>query len=79
MTIHTSPGCTLGPDVSGYTGTKKNDNCDSSARGAGCSILSNSMSYGEAFNAGGGGVFALLWDGSGLKMWYVVNWASFAE
>lgn len=70
MTIHTAPGCTLGSDTSGYSGSKMSDNCDSSNGGNGCSIMSNSnVSYGEGFNLAGGGVMALLWDVDGLKMW----------
>lgn len=72
MTIHTAPGCTLTGDTSAYTGTRLNENCDSSQGSIGCSIRSDSdISYGAGFNEAGGGVFALLWDGAGLKMW---NW-----
>ncbi|KAL1409668.1 hypothetical protein Q8F55_003664 [Vanrija albida] len=50
------------PDVSGT-------NCDSTKSGVGCSIVSDSdASYGHNFNAAGGGVFAMLWDGSGIRM-----------
>lgn len=72
MTIHTAPGCTLSGDTSAYTGTRLNENCDSSKGSVGCSIRSdNDISYGAGFNTAGGGVFALLWDGNGLKMWCV--------
>ncbi|CAK9783546.1 hypothetical protein CC85DRAFT_323762 [Cutaneotrichosporon oleaginosum] len=72
MTIHTAPGCMLSGSGSAYSGTRLNEDCDSSAGSVGCSIRSDSeISYGAGFNLAGGGVFVLLWDGAGLKMW---NW-----
>ena len=38
------------------------------AGAAGCAVISASnASYGEPFNAAGGGVFAMLWDHEGLR------------
>ena len=37
--------------------------------GSGCSIISDSnTSYGMPFDEQGGGAFAMLWDGSGIKI-----------
>lgn len=37
--------------------------------GTGCGIVSPSQSsFGEPFNAAGGGVFGMLWDGTGIRM-----------
>ena len=37
--------------------------------GTGCGIISPSQSsFGEPFNAAGGGVFGMLWDGTGIRM-----------
>jgi glutamine cyclotransferase len=37
--------------------------------GTGCSIISPSpQSFGEQFNQQGGGVYAMQWDGDGIKM-----------
>jgi hypothetical protein len=37
--------------------------------GTGCGIVSPSdSSFGEPFNAAGGGVFGMLWDGTGIRM-----------
>lgn len=37
--------------------------------GTGCGIVSPSEnSFGEPFNAAGGGVFGMLWDGTGIRM-----------
>jgi hypothetical protein len=38
-----------------------------SAGPSGCAVISgSSASYGEPFNAAGGGAFAMLWDDEGL-------------
>ncbi|ORY27342.1 concanavalin A-like lectin/glucanase domain-containing protein [Naematelia encephala] len=67
---HTTPGCDINQTTSLYRGTVANQNCDSSAGGTGCSIVDPSASsYGDPFNSAGGGVFAALWDGNGIKMW----------
>ena len=53
----------------------QNPVCDSSLGGSGCSIVSSSnTSYGMRFNELGGGVFAMQWDGAGIKMceWGVI-------
>ncbi|KAK8844602.1 hypothetical protein IAR55_006449 [Kwoniella newhampshirensis] len=71
-TNHTTPGCTTNQTAGLFTGTVRGTNCDSSHGGSGCSILSTSQSsYGMPFNQAGGGVFAMQWDGGGIKMW---NW-----
>ncbi|WVQ85198.1 hypothetical protein IAT38_007363 [Cryptococcus sp. DSM 104549] len=73
MTVHTMPGCSINESTSGlYTGKLGQQNCDSSSGGSGCSIISDSdTSYGMNFNAAGGGVFAMLWNDQGIRMW---NW-----
>ncbi|WWD22847.1 hypothetical protein CI109_107341 [Kwoniella shandongensis] len=71
-TNHTTPGCTTDQSAGLFTGTVRGTNCDSSHGGSGCSILSTSQSsFGMPFNEAGGGVFAMQWDGSGIRMW---NW-----
>ncbi len=48
--------------------------CDSaSTDSAGCSSISTSGSYGSAFNAQDGGVFAMEWTSDAIKVW---NWPS---
>jgi len=75
MSTHTGPGCTQIP--SGFTGqfmmTSSNKNvCNVYATSAqGCGVRSASTtSYGPNFNAKGGGVFALLWDSTGLRTYH---------
>ncbi|GMK58190.1 hypothetical protein CspeluHIS016_0502220 [Cutaneotrichosporon spelunceum] len=70
MTIHASTGCTISGDTDTYSGVRLNENCDSSKGSIGCSIRSDSdLSYGDRFNNAGGGVYALLWDSTGIKFW----------
>ncbi|KAL7420349.1 hypothetical protein Q5752_005319 [Cryptotrichosporon argae] len=67
---HTTTGCVINATAGLFTGTDTNSNCDSSTGGSGCSIVSNSnVTYGANFNAAGGGVFAMLWDGNGIRIW----------
>ncbi|KAH9040485.1 concanavalin A-like lectin/glucanase domain-containing protein [Lactarius pseudohatsudake] len=61
-TLHTGPGsdCVLILECKSSEGSN-----------AGCSFLDpRNTSFGHGFNMAGGGVFAHLWDGAGVKMWY---------
>ncbi|ODN83771.1 hypothetical protein L198_07667 [Cryptococcus wingfieldii CBS 7118] len=71
---HSMPGCAINSSTEDlYSGYMGNQDCDSSnVGGSGCSIISNSdSSFGMPFNEAGGGVFAMLWDNDGIRMW---NW-----
>lgn len=73
MTLHTSDGCTI--NNSGFTGTLSTSNCYINAPGqsnnAGCGIDStSSQSYGDGFNAIGGGVYATEWTSDAIKIWF---------
>ncbi|KAI0404332.1 glycoside hydrolase family 16 protein [Xylaria palmicola] len=58
----------------GFIGTQKPADCSSSPDYAvGCNHiepLSDSTTYGDAFNAEGGGIYALEWNSKEIKMWY---------
>lgn len=71
MTLHTSSGCTLGQPMQA-TGKVVGTNCDASVNGnAGCGVSDpRTSSYGKGFNSGNGGVFATLWDNTGIKIWF---------
>lgn len=60
VTLHTTPGCEM--DVRRkQTGKALYSRCDNATHGnAGCGVTGGERTYGEAFNAGGGGVCALL-------------------
>lgn len=75
-TIHTNSGCelptsnvtALGISGSVVGGT----NCAALQTGnQGCGIqASQTNSFGAAFNNNGGGVYAMLWDNTGVKVWF---------
>jgi hypothetical protein len=71
VTLHSSPGCvpTVGPG--GESGQRIGPaDCGASGGYEGCGVQSTSpVSYGTPFNANGGGVYAALWTGSGIKVW----------
>lgn len=72
VTLHTSPGCVPSVGPGGESGRRiENADCGANSGYVGCASLSNNpTSYGTAFNANGGGVYATLWTGSGIKVWY---------
>lgn len=75
VTLHTSPGCVPSVGTGGQTGQIIGDaDCGANGGFVGCGRLStSSTSYGTAFNANGGGVYAALWTSSQIKVWY---WAA---
>jgi hypothetical protein len=72
ITLHTSPGCTPTVGTGGETGRRlPGGDCGAAGGFNGCGIASTSpTSYGTAFNANGGGVYATLWTGSSIQVWY---------
>ncbi|KAH8833270.1 glycoside hydrolase family 16 protein [Flagelloscypha sp. PMI_526] len=69
-TLHTSAGCTA--STSGpVSGTQLGTKCESSgADNSGCAFKDEDQkSYGEFFNRQAGGVYAHLWDSTGIKIW----------
>ncbi|KAH8089557.1 concanavalin A-like lectin/glucanase domain-containing protein [Filobasidium floriforme] len=69
-TIHSTPGCFTNTAPGMYSGITGNVDCDSTNGKTGCGILSTSnVTYGEPFNLNGGGVFAMIWDERGIRMW----------
>ncbi|KAK6819703.1 Pex12 amino terminal region-domain-containing protein [Apiospora arundinis] len=71
ISAHTSPGCQL--PSTGFTGQQGPTNCEPGPGNIGCNYAaptSDVTSYGDSFNAQGGGVYALEWDSDGLKVWH---------
>jgi hypothetical protein len=72
MTLHTGPGCTLDPKSGTFSGHVLSTDCESSGNSnTGCGISDpDPSSYGQGFNDNGGGVFAHLWDKTGISVWF---------
>jgi hypothetical protein len=70
--LHTSAGCTLSTDNSQVRSKVLNTQCASSpSQNAGCNFADkDKTTYGRGFNTMGGGVFAHLWDDSGIRVWH---------
>lgn len=74
MTLHTRDGCNVTNDHS-FTGTMTTSNCYISApsqvENAGCQIsTSNTATYGTAFNAQGGGVYATELTAASISIYF---------
>ncbi|KAF8630125.1 hypothetical protein AX15_003082 [Amanita polypyramis BW_CC] len=73
-TLHSGTGsnCTLSTAGTQVLSSVMHDICASSdSDNRGCGFLDgNTTSFGRGFNIVGGGVFAHLWDNSGIKMWH---------
>ncbi|XDG07103.1 hypothetical protein ABKA04_006718 [Annulohypoxylon sp. FPYF3050] len=71
FSAHTAEGCHA--PKNGFAGEQGLVNCSPSPENLGCSYASprsDTTSYGDSFNAEGGGVYALLWDSEDLKLWH---------
>jgi hypothetical protein len=74
-TIHTDTGCTITGDAAALnmSGTLvAQTNCAAYATGnQGCGMRSpDTKSFGAAFNANGGGVYAMRWDTTGVSVYF---------
>ncbi|KAI0160412.1 glycoside hydrolase family 16 protein [Xylariaceae sp. FL1272] len=71
FSAHAEPGCQS--PSSGFTGVQGPDDCSVDIENIGCNYAApaaDSATYGDAFNAAGGGVYALEWDSKFLKIWH---------
>ncbi|GLB41672.1 putative glycosyl hydrolases family 16 [Lyophyllum shimeji] len=71
-TVHTGPGCTLTTANVPVTGRVASTQCATiNGDNTGCAFVDpDSRSYGKGFNLIAGGVFAHLWDSTGIKIWH---------
>ncbi|KAJ3759793.1 putative glycoside hydrolase family 16 protein [Lentinula raphanica] len=71
ITMHTNAGCSLATGQA-ITGTVSGTTCESSgSNNNGCPTMDTTKnSWGSDFNTAGGGVFAKLWDDTGIKIWH---------
>lgn len=71
ITLHTAPGCTINGSGSVSSTTIVTSNCNQDNAGTGCSYATASTNnYGAGFNSGGGGVYAMQWEESGIFVWF---------
>ena len=71
VALHTSPGCTMPADRP-QTGAAKLNDCNALVNNnAGCGVLdTRGNSFGPAFNANGGGLFAMERTETFIKVWF---------
>ncbi|CZT52968.1 related to mixed-linked glucanase precursor MLG1 [Rhynchosporium secalis] len=71
ITLHTSPGCNLNSTGALPSSTLSTPNCNAGGAGEGCSLkTTNKQAYGTAFNAAGGGVYAMEWTSAAIKVFF---------
>jgi len=79
VALHTTSKCAMKWEPSTFTGTMDKNlygapgaNCDVKAEdqkpNVGCGI--KDFTYGEGFNQGGGGVYAMEWTSDGISVWF---------
>ena len=74
ISAHTAEGCSLSPSLDAqYKGTLRDTECNVDGDNVGCGFnpqANDTSSYGDGFNAAGGGVYAMLWDSHFIKIWH---------
>ncbi|KAI1185740.1 concanavalin A-like lectin/glucanase domain-containing protein [Nemania serpens] len=71
FSAHTTAGCQA--LRTGFTGAQGPTDCSLRSDNVGCNYAtptSDSSTYGDAFNAEGGGVYVLEWDNKDIKIWH---------
>lgn len=70
VTLHTTPGCKMNVKRK-QTGYPVFQNCDNSTHeNAGCGVIGDPSTYGQAMNAAGGGIYALEIRDAGIRAWF---------
>jgi hypothetical protein len=69
MTLHTTQGCSMSVKRK-ETGSVLTSNCYNGTDGnAGCGVQGQPSTFGESFNANGGGVYAMELRDAGIRTW----------
>ncbi|KAI1079214.1 glycoside hydrolase family 16 protein [Whalleya microplaca] len=71
FSAHTTAGCKA--PTTGFSGEPSKTDCGPTPENYGCNFAaptSDTSSYGDTFNAEGGGVYAMEWDADALKLWH---------
>ncbi|KAE8449223.1 hypothetical protein EG329_008390 [Mollisiaceae sp. DMI_Dod_QoI] len=70
ITLHTSSGCTMTSTGSLSSSNLTGTNCNAGNGNDGCGFdTTSTQGYGSGFNAIGGGVYAMEWTSSSIKIW----------
>lgn len=71
ITLHTSAGCTMVSTGAISSSVLATPNCNTGNGGTGCSTsTTNTQGYGAGFNAIGGGVYAMQWTSTAIKVYF---------
>jgi hypothetical protein len=70
MTLHTGSNCTFNPPASYESGASNNNYDCQLTNPVGCSVEGPVGSYGSSFNAQGGGVFAMEWTSTFIRIYF---------
>ncbi|UNI21581.1 hypothetical protein JDV02_007557 [Purpureocillium takamizusanense] len=74
ISAHTADGCKQSSSLQRmYSGSQRNEDCAVGSQNIGCGFTpsgNSSSSYGDGFNAAGGGVYAMEWDNQHIKVWH---------
>ena len=71
ITLHTGGKCSVATNANTYRGTENQTDCQVSSNPTGCFVTdNNTASYGESFNAGHGGVYAMEWTSEAISVWW---------
>ncbi|KOS17552.1 putative glycosidase [Escovopsis weberi] len=78
MSAHTRAGCSQPPlhatrSLARFTGQQRTAECSVGSDNTGCGYeppAGDATSYGDGFNAVGGGVYAMQWDAESIKLWH---------
>ncbi|EMC92043.1 glycoside hydrolase family 16 protein [Baudoinia panamericana UAMH 10762] len=70
MTLHTTDDCKMNVKRK-ETGEVQTSNCyNATDENAGCGVQGAADTFGEAFNANGGGIYAMEWRNAGIRIWF---------
>lgn len=71
ITLHTAAGCSINIAGSQNGSVLSNSNCNLNDAGTGCDVTTTTpIAYGSGFNSIGGGVYATLWESTGIYVWF---------
>ncbi|KAG8730602.1 hypothetical protein FRC11_006323 [Ceratobasidium sp. 423] len=69
--LHTTPGCNMTGTSRTMTGHAESDQCDAAVNGnQGCGVSFKQGSFGQGFNAKGGGWYAMRRTQDGISIWF---------